>query len=456
MKSEEGFNLSLRWLELHTRRLWIGLVVAIYFIQFFSVLLARIELTEWIISCTLIFSVWLNNWRIEKIINLFNNYKIFNNKRAGRYFFSAKSRIFVLGLHIGYGSILLFSMPVITLAYIALIDLIFILFSLMNARLNDWLDYYNPNDGPRHSLLKQKPLLRVSVIFGRNWHKMIIVLNILPAWLMIITARFLRLRKEGLMIRCKHKGCSNQFENTKLQCNQCHQGNVWTWPTFLTPLFAVCSYNKCQYIYPSWQPAAEAVKSGKLSFKYDPCQFASNCQNLGLKESEKYYRILLICFDGANAAQLIKEIDIWFGMAARLADQQQRIRLPQRLSVISSASKNVNLQITLLNHQTSPPIWAGGYDWLIIIPKNTQQIEMEARFALSRVELPATSMENQPTPSQWKRLLLKPRKEELTAGRGIPPKVAIWSKLKLVTHIHPTLPVYYTNEFKSFIRGIRA
>ncbi|MEN8218789.1 MAG: hypothetical protein ABFS56_20930 [Pseudomonadota bacterium] len=405
MKSETGFNLSLQWFELHSRRLWLGIVIAIYFIQFFSVLLERIELSEWIISCTLVFSVWLNNWRIEKIINFFDNYKVFNNKRAGRYFFSAKSRIFVLGLLIGSASILL--LPVIIIVYIAFLDLIFIAFSLMNARVG--------------------------------------ILNILPAGLMSITARFLRLRKEGVVIRCKHKDCSNRFENPKLQCNQCHQGHVWTWPTLLSPLFAVCSYSKCQYIYPTWQPAAEAVKSGKLSFKYDPCQFASNCQNLGLEESEKYYRVLLICFDGANAAQVIKEIDIWFGTTPRLKSHQQRIRLPQGICTIprTSIQKNVNLQITLLNHQTSPPIWAGGYDWLIIIPKNIQQIETEARFALSRVELPVTSMENQSIPSYWKRLLAKPRKEELTAGRGIPPKLGIWSKLKS------------SNEFESFIRGIK-
>jgi hypothetical protein len=125
----------------------------------------------------------------------------------------------------------------------------------------------------------------------------------------------------------------------------------------------------------------------------------------------------------------------------------------------------VKLEVTLFNPFTNPPLWAGGYNWVVAVPKyrgdNKEQLEMEAKFALSRVELPATSITENQTPYQppsvLKRLFYEPKNEELTSKRGIPPNIGIWSHIELMNNIHPTLPVYsvlYIQDFENFIRGL--
>jgi len=450
-------NLSLQWFYWHTRHFWFGVIAVIYFTQFFSLLLDRflslnhIDLIEWILTCcVLIVAAKINDWRIKQIENSLNQY------------FTIPTRFFFLiVLLTGFGFTLIVSNTTIIITYITLLDILFIAFSIINAKLNDWLDGYSAN-GSRAPLLQQQPWLRVRVILGKVWQTTVGNIytgfsSTLPAWLMMITARALRIRKEGIIIRCQHEACSNLFENPKLKCNQCNQGDVWTWPILSNPLFVTCSYSQCKHIYPTWQPVAEAVKAGELSFKYDPCQLGSKCQNFGLKESVRYYRIMLVCLDGVSAAHALEKIDLWFGMARRteqtreffqklggLADHHKRIRLPQRLNeALILGDKAINLRIVLFNPMTNPPTWAGGYDWVVIVPRTTSTQQMEAKFALSRVELPLTAWpEKKPyqPPNKLKRLFYPPKSDnELTSERGIPPKIGIWSKV----------------EFESFIRGIR-
>lgn len=481
---KEGFILSFQWLELYRRQLWVGILFAFYSFQFLSLLFNRIDLQEWIMTGALIIVVAINHWRMEKIISLFDQYQGMHNTKLSSYLFPSKIRwlVFFLGLPIGYGLVFIFpNLIIITIiVIITLFDFILIAFSMLNKRLNDWLGYYTPN-GSRHELLGQRPGLNLLVKLGKSWQRLINLTNThfnTPlAWLMMIIARLLRIRKEGVVIRCQYQDCTKQFENPKLQCHhqigeQSCSGQVQTWPTLAAPLFTVCN----QHLYLAWQPVAELVASSELSFKDESCQFGSNCQNFGLNQGRRFYKVMLICFEATNTALALEKIGDWFGTihnAPKLFVQmtqsikhQKPIRLPRRAEVFNLETQFVKLEVTLFNPLTNKPLWAGDYDWVVIVPRyrgqDKEQLATEVKFALGRIELPATpTVKNQApyqSPSILTRLFYPPINEELATERSSSPMIGIWSYIELKHETHfmlPLNPVLYTGDFEKFIRGLR-
>lgn len=292
------------------------------------------------------------------------------------------------------------------------------------------------------------------------------------AWILMIAARIWRVSfsGEGRVISCRQSGCKQFFENPRFSCGneQCRRNDITTWPGLTQPLFAVC--RNCRHVYPTWQSAQTLVAQahGGLRFQYNVCRFreGNRCRDLGLNlKRETQYRILLLSVGGASAVETVYEtIYTWCGK--QLSGQERAtLRASQALTEpLMFPDKNSELQIEVYSPLDAKK-WGGGYDWVIIVPtnKNAQRVPVDVKFALDRMELPASrgsGIHRRNMPSIWRRIFFAPDDEEKIFTRALLPQIGVWHDKPIEKqYLYPyfnllVVPVLANNKFQNFLQKV--
>ena len=309
-------------------------------------------------------------------------------------------------------------------------------------------------------------------------------------WLMVILARCVRLKKEGLVYQCPQGRCGLYFENPELTFVEARKHKeVKTWPMRDAPLFATCEISSGSHrAYPTWRSISEALskaleEENDTIFKYQFCELDFCKLDFC---SKTVCRVLLVCMDERLTTEALAQILQWYGESHGLGKRESdfmdkidrasplplRMQLPDRFETktIYDTDKIPLFEITLYNPD-SGLMWARGYDWVIIVPKHADgdfdAIHPYIGYALGNLVVP-NNLGNKndphqlrPLPTRLNRLFGNPGNDPppKAYGRGVVPKIGVWTKTSLNGMSYQgekILSILKSKKFETFIKEIKA
>jgi len=481
-----GLDLSMLWIEWHIRRFWLG-VLYTSLIRHLILCLEEFFLIQGYVSeiFTFIIFIFLNHF----YLGFFYNFACRPYKNAGDYFIKNRL-IFLLG---ALSSTLFVSSHyeieiILTIMYFdcAFITLFYI--SNINRYICNFLFDQTQKPIPSYKSFLYRLFLYIRIQLSKMWQIVYSFISypvkIALAVILVPIVRWIRIFifKEGKVIQCNRlfdnkKKCRHFFEDPSLHCGyeKCTPLIVHTWPNYLNPLFTVC---ECGSIYPTWEPVKKAIKETRLNFRYLDCEYGTRCKNLGVDREDKtnYYKILFVCYDGESAATALLSITEWIGeknlshsIDFLSLKKKQNVRFYQKSAPCSACTSltfrikggSIPIQIIFFHVMSMKNFWAGSYDWVIIMPKHTEDkeemnVNISAEFAMSRIELPVEMISSHKTqrqqiPSLFHRLFFSAHQKKATVRRIIPPKLVLWENATVVKN---RCNLQSIEEFKLFIKGL--